>query len=100
MTGKSVAIVMAGIGIGIAVTAWMTTEGELQKRVKRAVRGTGHDLQESEMWRRGKQAASGAKDRLKNNLNDAIDDAAATSKNIAHQAGEQLEGVGKRLQDA
>jgi len=98
--GKSFAIFMAGIGVGVAVTAWVNNDGELQNRLKKAAREAGNDLQESEIWRRGKQAASGAKDRLKDNLSDAIDGAAATSKDLAHQAGEQLEGTGKRLQDA
>jgi hypothetical protein len=98
--GKSFAIFMAGIGVGVAVTAWATNDGELQSRLKKAARDTGKDLRESEIWRRAKQAASGATDRLKDHLNDAIDDAAATSKDLARQAGEQLEDAGKRLQDA
>jgi len=97
--GKSFAIFMAGISVGVAVTVWVTKDADLQNRLKKAVRKTGNDLQESEIWQRGKQAASGAKDRLKDNLNDAIDNAAATSKDLAHQAGEQLEGAGKQLQE-
>jgi hypothetical protein len=98
--GKSFAIFMAGIGVGVAVTAWATNDGDLQNRLKKAVRETGKDLQGSELWKRGKQAAGGATDRLKDHLSDAIDDATATSKDLARQAGEQLQDAGKRLQDA
>jgi hypothetical protein len=88
--GKHFGIFMAGIGVGVAVAAWVMNDDEVKNRLKKAYRQVGNDLKVSEIWRRGKQAASGAKDRLKDNLSDAIDNAAATLKDIVHQAGEQL----------
>ena len=104
-------ILVAGIGIGVAA-ALLVTDRKLRTRLGKALNNGSNVATDAlsnpnATWKRGEKAMSDVKDKLKNKIDDAadagkkvVDKVVDKSKDAAHQAGEQMERGGKRLQEA
>jgi hypothetical protein len=104
-------ILVAGIGIGAAVTLLMM-DPELRTRVGKVLSNGSQRVTDAlsdpdAAWNKGEKAMSDVKDKLKDKIDDAadatkkaVDKVVDKSKDAAHKAGEHLERGRKRLQDA